>query len=126
VPAPHHRVHCPLGKCQLQITYARDAANVPLGDRLHFPPPEWVEAQDDYMDPLAGPALDGTMGPWLAGVAPVGNTELAVIVQTRLDDATALDCAPFRVLTAWSVGGAALLLAGVLMAVRARAGSRRS
>ena len=85
-----------------------------------------MEAQDDYHDRLARPDAEGAQGPWLAGVAPVGNTELAVIVQTRLDEATALDRTPFRVLAAWSVGGALLLLAGVLTAARARAGSKRS
>jgi hypothetical protein len=28
VPAPHHPVHCPLGKCQLQITYAQTPCSV--------------------------------------------------------------------------------------------------
>lgn len=37
-----------------------------------------------YLDPVPG-----FEGPWLAGVAPVGGTHLAVIVQTRSDEAIA-------------------------------------
>jgi len=109
-----------------RLTARRDAADVPLSERLRLPPPEWVEAQDDHMDVLAKPAPDGTNGPWLAAVAPVGSTELSVIVQTRLDDATALDRTPFRVLVAWSAVGCALLLvAGLFAATRTRGGAKR-
>ena len=87
-----------------------------------LPPPEWVEPDDDYRDPLAERDPHGARGPWLAGIAAIGHTELAVIVQSRLDDATRLDCMPLRVLAAWSVGGAVLLFAGLFAALRSRAG----
>jgi serine/threonine-protein kinase len=109
-----------------RLTARRDAARVAPQDQLRLPPPDWVEAEDNYMDVVAKPDVDGSRGPWLAGVAPVGNTELAVIVQTRVDAATALDRSPFRVLAAWSIGGAVLLCAGLLAALRTRAGARRA
>jgi eukaryotic-like serine/threonine-protein kinase len=105
-----------------RLTARRDAARIRLTDQLHLPPPDWVEAEDSYTDPLAG----GEQGSWLAGVAPVGNTELAVIVQTHVDTATQIDESPLRVLAAWSIGGAVLLFAGVLAALRRRAGGRRA
>lgn len=109
-----------------RLTARRDAADIPLWDRLRLAPPDWVEAQEDYIDMLAEPGPDGTRGPWLAGVAPVGSTELSVIVQTRLDDATALDRTPFRVLAAWSAVGSVLLVsAGLFAALRAKAGAKR-
>jgi serine/threonine-protein kinase len=77
-----------------------------------------VDADDDYRDPLEARGLGGAGGRWLAGVAAVGGTELAVIVQTRVEDATALDAHPLRVLAAWSVGGAVLLFAGLFAALR--------
>jgi hypothetical protein len=109
----------------LKLSARRDAAQVALDERLRLPPPEWVETQDDYQDPLAKPGPDGTKGPWLAGIAPVGSTELSVIVQTRLDTAMELDQRPFRVLVAWSIGGAVLLGAGLFAMMRARGGARR-
>lgn len=108
-----------------RLTARRDAAQIPLQDRLRLPPPDWVEAQDDYIDPLDKADSNGKRGLWLSGVAPVGATELSVIVQTRVDQATALDKTPFRVLAAWSTGGAALLLAGIFAATRPRKSSRR-
>jgi serine/threonine-protein kinase len=91
------------------------------GEKVQFrlPPPEWVEAEEDYQDPLAERSPHDTAGgPWLAGMAAVGHTDLTVIVQTRLEDATALDRMPLRVLAAWSVGGAALLCAALFAALR--------
>ena len=108
-----------------RLTARRDAARVALPDQLHLPPADWVEAQDDYDDRLAAPDAEGSR--WLAGVAPVGHTELSVIVQTRVDEAIALDRTPFRVLVAWSAVGCALLLfAGLFAAKRSRAGVKRS
>ncbi len=103
-----------------RLTARRDAAKIPPQDQLHLPPSDWVETEDDDMDLLAEPDSTGKRGPWLAGVAPVGHTELAVIVQTRVEDATALDRSPFRVLAAWSIGGAVLLIGGLLWATRAK------
>jgi len=108
-----------------RLTARRDAAKISPQDQLHLPPADWVEAEDDYMDLLAKPDSTGKHGPWLAGVAPVGNTELAVIVQTRVEDATALDRSPLRVLAAWSIGGAVLLFAVLLAMLRTRENARR-
>jgi hypothetical protein len=38
VPAPHHPVHCPLGKCQLQITYAPEMAEKEAKVEFSVPP----------------------------------------------------------------------------------------
>ncbi len=101
-----------------RLTERRDAEGGAGRDQLRLPPPEWVEAEDDYRDPLAERDPRGAAGgPWLAGVAAVGHTELTVIVQTRLEDATALDRMPLRVLAAWSVGGALLLCAALFAAL---------
>jgi len=105
-------------KALRQLTARRDAAGAAGQEQLRLPPPAWVEAEDNYQDPLAERDPHGAKGPWLAGVAPVGHTELAVIVQTRLEDAIALDRGPFRVLAAWLVGGAALLFTGLFAALR--------
>jgi eukaryotic-like serine/threonine-protein kinase len=88
-----------------------------------FPPTSWS------LIARAGEALSarrptGATSSWLAGVAAVGHTELAVIVQTRVDDATRLDRMPLRVLAAWSVGSAILLFAGLFAALRSRAGTK--
>jgi serine/threonine-protein kinase len=79
-----------------------------------------VERESDHRDPLGG--RYGYDGPWLAGIAPVGGTELAAIVETRLDDAVALDRGTYLVITLWSIGGALLLAAGFVATVR---GTRR-
>lgn len=101
-----------------RLTARRDEAGLAGRDQLRLPPPSWVEADDDYRDPVATLDRDGAGGPWLAGFAAVGGTELAVIVQTRVDHAAALDATPLRVQVAWSVGGAVLLFAGLLAALR--------
>jgi hypothetical protein len=75
-----------------------------------------VERESDHRDPLGG--RYGYDGPWLAGIAPVGGTELAAIVETRLDDAVALDRGTYLVIALWSVGGALLLAAGFGATVR--------
>ncbi len=108
-----------------RLTARRDAAGLPTREQLHLPQPEWVEAEENLMDHIAKPNADGSRGPWLAGVAPVGNTELAVIVQTRTEDATALDRSPLRVLVAWSIGGAVLLFGALGVVLRTRANARR-
>lgn len=60
-----------------------------------------------YADPMA--ALDSSYaGRWLAGFAPVGNTEMVVIVQERYEDAIPSDHGII-----WS--GAAVLLAAIFM-----------
>jgi serine/threonine-protein kinase len=81
-------------------------------------------AQDaDYRDPLAS----GADAACLAGLAPVGNSELAVVVQQRRADVTAADRRLLRGLLAW--GGAAalagLLAAGALWVLRRSAAARQ-
>ncbi len=65
-----------------------------------------------YRDPLA--TEEG--GRWLAGFAPVGNTELAVIVQQRHDAVLGPDRRLVKGLLLW---GGGLLLAGALMSAGA-------
>jgi serine/threonine-protein kinase len=102
-----------------RLTARRDAEGGAGKDQFRLPPTEWVEAEDDYRDPLDERDRHVSAGgPWLAGIAAVGHTELSVIVQTRLEDATALDRAPLRVLAAWSIGGAALLCAALYAVLR--------
>jgi hypothetical protein len=95
-----------------RLTTTRDATST-VGHQFQLPPSEWVEPDPDYHDPLAP-------GPWLAGVAAVGRTELSVIVQTRLEDATALDVPPVHFVAAGSAGFAAVLFAGLFAALRTR------
>jgi serine/threonine-protein kinase len=67
-------------------------------DPLQMPPAQAHPATDPhYLDPVASlPPSQGFdpapyRGRWLAAFAPVGNTHLVVIVQTRFEDAVALD-----------------------------------
>jgi hypothetical protein len=100
-----------------RLTARRDAAGPPGDAQLHLPPQEWVDTEEGYRDPLADRDPHGARGPWLIGVAAVGRTELAVIVQTSLEAATALDRKPLAVLVAWGIGGAVLLLASLFAAL---------
>lgn len=69
-----HGIHQSLTGVELQLRYpGRD-----------FDPAQAVEA--DYRDPV-GEQDPEYAGRWLAGFAPVGNTEMAIIVQQRYDDA---------------------------------------
>ena len=80
-------------------------------DQLKLPtraPRQVLDAH--YQDPVGG----NYSGRWLAAFAPVGNTHLVVIVQTRFDDAVALDRQAARRL-AW-LAGAALLVVLALIA----------
>jgi eukaryotic-like serine/threonine-protein kinase len=52
----------------------------PIGDQLSLPAPGRVATAPRYRDPLPG-----FEGRWLAGIAPVGDTGLFVVVQTRYD-----------------------------------------
>jgi serine/threonine-protein kinase len=101
-----------------RLAARRDASSGAGRSQLLLPPADWVESDDDYRDPLSARGPHGAGGTWLAGMAAVGRTELSVIVQTRVDDATALDQRPLRVLGAWSIGGALLLFAGAFAALR--------
>jgi hypothetical protein len=47
-------------------------------DELKLPDPQRVAVQEDYRDPVPG-----FEGRWLAGLAPVGDTGLVIVVQTR-------------------------------------------
>ncbi|MDI1449660.1 serine/threonine protein kinase [Polyangium sp. 6x1] len=105
-----------------RLTARRDTAGDAGSDQLRLPPPDWVELDEAYRDPLDQRGTREAGGPWLVGVAAVGRTELAVMVQTRVEDATALDRTPLRVYAAWSVGGVLLLLASLFATLR---GTRR-
>ena len=67
----------------------------------------WQGMNASYLDPIAE-RLPQYAGRWLAGVAPVGNPETAVIVQQRYDQAIPPDSGIM-----WS--GAAVLLCILLM-----------
>jgi len=60
-----------------ELAAARAAAGA--GERPGFPVPD-----DDHRDPVPG-----FEGRWLAGMAPVGSTPFAMVVQTRYDTAVA-------------------------------------
>lgn len=84
----------------------------PGRDQLAVGPPSPLVFADDYQDPvMAGLARKG--GAWLAGFAQVGDTDLVVIVQTRYDDAIALDRLLVRRLAGWAL--AALVLGAALL-----------
>jgi serine/threonine-protein kinase len=82
------------------------------GDEFQLPDPgpglSPEQAMDaHYEDPVA--ARDGRFaGRWLAGFAPVGNTEFVVIVQQRYDEVVEPDQKVLLDLLAWA-GGAVLL-----------------
>ncbi|WP_437950166.1 protein kinase [Sorangium sp. So ce296] len=95
----------------------------PALGQLRLPPPELVASVDDFRDPLAerDPVKYG--GAFLAGIAPVGHTDLVVIVQSRADEAVALDADPRLRLVSWS--GVALALLGLAFAAASAARRRR-
>jgi hypothetical protein len=62
----------------------RSSDEFQVWDAAHLGNPEEYR-DEDYQDPVAG--QDGALaGRWLAGFAPVGNSEFVVIVQQRYDD----------------------------------------
>jgi serine/threonine-protein kinase len=85
---------------------ATDSGGEPL-QLPRRPPQPLVDL--NYRDPAA-PAS----GRWLAAFAPVGNTHLVVIVQTRADDATALDRKAAGQL-AWLAGAALLVVLALIL-----------
>ncbi|WP_437980241.1 serine/threonine protein kinase [Sorangium sp. So ce117] len=102
---------------------AAPASGAPALAQLQLPPPDRVASVDDWRDPLAerDPAKYG--GAFLAGMAPVGHTDLVVIVQSRADEATALDADPRLRVVAWS--GVALALLGLAFAAVSATRRRR-
>ena len=76
---------------------------------------------DEYADPVATHHPEYA-GRWLAGFAPVPDTELVVLVQQPYEEAVAPYRAFFRRFLEWVAGaaaGAALLVAGLWL-VRSR------
>src|SRR5262249_43198912 len=74
------------------------------------PPPQAMDAH--YEDPVA--ERDSRFaGRWLAGFAPVGNTEFVVVVQQRYDEVVESDQALLRDLLLWVAGALLLSLAVV-------------
>lgn len=74
------------------------------------------EPDSNFSDPLADVNKKYT-GRWLAGSAPVGNTELIVLVEQRDDEAVSPHRSFFRRVLTW-VGGAAVVVAVALVAFR--------
>jgi hypothetical protein len=66
--------------------------------------------EDAFTDPLAEVRPEYA-GKWLAGSAPVGNTELVVLVEERYEDAVAPQQWFLRRFLAWAIGLAAAGLA---------------
>jgi serine/threonine-protein kinase len=106
----------------------RGAADACAGDEFGRPVAAPV-ADDDatgidarYRDP-AGAGDPRYAGRWIAGVARVGNTDLAVIVQRRHDEAVGIDRAMTRRLAL--EGAAAVSLAALLAATGALVALRR-
>jgi hypothetical protein len=87
-------------------------------EQLDLPPSSWIEADADYYDPPSMRPKDGYDGPWLAGIAPIGGTDLVAVVKTRADTAVALDRGPLYAFIAWFAGGLGLLGASFLLARR--------
>jgi hypothetical protein len=82
-----------------------------------------VEADDQYVDPLARHDSVNYGGRWLAGFAPVGNTELMVVVQQRYDEAVGQPTS-----IAWTfvlLGWGALAMASILVGAAVWHRSRR-
>jgi hypothetical protein len=106
----------------IPITHAhlRSFRPDPAADQLQIPAsgPRTAVVDAHYADPAA---RDGR---WLAAFAPVGNTHLAVIVQTRFEDAVALDRLAARRL-AW-LAAAALLVLSTLVGLTLWTSSRRA
>lgn len=71
----------------------------------------------DYRDPA-----DLRQGKWLAGFAPVGNTEYVVIVQQRIENALEADASLLRALLLW---GALALSLGAFVTVVLRGFAQR-
>jgi serine/threonine-protein kinase len=90
--------------------------------------PDPAQAIDlNYRDPVAD--RDRSYGGrWLAGFAPVGNTELVVLVQQRYDETVASDRSLTLGLSLWGAVAAFLcaILVGVAGFAALRAGRRRT
>jgi serine/threonine-protein kinase len=93
------------------------------GPELQLPDlPPGLDPTDDYEDPVAVRHADYG-GRWLAGFAPVGNTEFVVIVQQRYDEAVEPYQSAVRDL--FLLGGIVLALGLALIAAALRYGVRR-
>ena len=90
-----------------------------VGAASASPPPHFAVVDRDYRDPVGG----AFAGRWLAAFAPVGNTPLVVIVQTRVEDATALDRLAARRLV-W-LGASGLVVVFALLGLATWAAGRR-
>jgi serine/threonine-protein kinase len=88
------------------------------GGELEQPASAYAQGEEDYTDPV-GAVDPHYAGRWLAGFAPVGNTEFLVGVQERFDEVVGRD----QLLTLW--GGLTLSLGGVLAGIAAWLGVRR-
>jgi serine/threonine-protein kinase len=100
---------------------AREASVALPADRLWRGPSGWYRPDDDYADPLAARNPEYA-GRWLAGFAPVPDTELVVLVQQPYSEAVAPYRAFIRRFLEWVAGTAvvAALVVTCLWMVRAR------
>jgi serine/threonine-protein kinase len=111
-----HGQYIPIAHPHLRLFEPERAA-----DPLRIPPagPRPAAVDANYADPVAGYG-----GRWLAAFAPVGNTHLVVVVQTRFEDAVALDKQAARRL-AW-LAAAALVVLFALVGLTLWTSARRS
>lgn len=79
---------------------------------------------DNYLDPVASIAKEYT-GRWIAGFAPVGNTEFVVVVQQRFEDAVSLESSILWNLALWSALASLVAVAILVMVLRRWAKSRK-
>jgi hypothetical protein len=93
---------------------AREPSESLPADRVRAGPGGFLP-EDDYADPVAARHPEYA-GRWLAGFAPVPDTELVVLVEQPYEEAVAPFRAFFRRFLEWVAGaaiGAALLVAGL-------------
>jgi hypothetical protein len=109
-------LHAAYSPGDLPVEFEGDLPDVRReGAELQLPTLEQEQAfapDANYRDPAA--ERDGEFrGRWLAGFAPVGNTELWVIVQRKDDEAVVPFTRLTRVLVVWLGLGAVLVLAPI-------------
>lgn len=101
-----------------KLNRSRPGDEFSLSDPLQKYNPDDV-TDSNYHDPVS----DGTKERWLAGFAPVGNTELVVIVQQRYQDAVEREHTLVGVMTFFL--GAALVITVLLIGASLRLQLRR-
>jgi serine/threonine-protein kinase len=122
-PAYHKPGEVALEIASPALEKVRPRRHDPL-EELRPPGPEATAATDEqYVDSVGAALEPAYAGRWLAGLAPVGNTEFVVIVQQRYDEAIGTDRTVTLALLL--LGGVALALAVFLVGALIRYGVQR-